>query len=233
MKKSVVFFSLIAIVSAALWTVHTFSQETSRVYESAEYPYVEHIKEVLTKLSENIDMGTSHNLDGFFSSDVSAFLKGKIEITQYVTKLNDTEKTKYNAEVILLEEQPVGRDIYLKYQIITTFYYLDVFDENILFSDDYARNTKTTRGFVVEVIYSKEINKILDIYSELNYYDIAVRGKNINIKNERYSISAENLTERIKELRNNLYRVYLEERGGMDLSSQYHTLGGYSLHLFC
>jgi len=36
MKKSVVFISLIAIVSAALWIVHAFSQESSRAYESAE-----------------------------------------------------------------------------------------------------------------------------------------------------------------------------------------------------
>jgi hypothetical protein len=177
----------------------------------SELRYTETVGEFLVAFGENKDLGAEHDINKLLAPDVALFLKGKIEVAQYVAKLYyHTEKANGRVTAILLEEQPLDADnVYLRFQVITTFNHVDM-----LGADSMLGGTDSTHSSESEVVFNRKTNRIMDIYDWWDSYDIFVRGENVDIKTGAQPLDRERLKEKQQEFIKAVDQEYIRERSG-------------------
>lgn len=102
--------------------------------------------------------------DTSFEEDIAAYLDNKVDVQQYVTDLYSTNKENYSVDVSLkgYTEDTDNSIIFFEFKVLTTFNYIGCdFDTSVC--------------EVVEIQYNYKNDKIVDMYTPMNYYDEYVR----------------------------------------------------------
>lgn len=110
------------------------------------------------------DISGIFNEDSSFTTDIASYLANKVETQQHVTDLYDTNKENYDIDVTLINHtiDENSNIAYFEFQVLTSFNYIGCdFD--------------TTVSEVVEVKFDLTKNKIIDLYTPMDYYDEFVR----------------------------------------------------------
>lgn len=102
--------------------------------------------------------------DTDFELDIFAYLSDKVDVQQYVTELYKTNKENYSVDVTLknysiAEETNI---VSFEFKVLTTYNYIGCdFDTSVC--------------EIVEIQYDCSTNKIVDMFTPMNYYDEYVR----------------------------------------------------------
>lgn len=116
------------------------------------------------------DISGTFNEDPSFTTDIASYLANKVETQQHVTDLYDTNKENYDIDVTLINHiiDANSNIASFEFQVLTTFNYIGCdFD--------------TTVSEVVEVKFDLTTNKIIDLYTPMDYYDEFVRSEDNSI----------------------------------------------------
>lgn len=124
------------------------------------------IESIIVLFYENKDMGANNDLGKMIDVDVSKYLADKVDVERHVTNLYETGKENYAVQVRMLDKKAVSNQLQFTFQIITTYNYVNTKDFDTEISEE------------VIVTYDRDKALITDVYSPLNYYDIAIRGEN-------------------------------------------------------
>lgn len=102
--------------------------------------------------------------DNSFEEDIAAYLDNKVDVQQYVTDLYRTNKENYSVNVSLkgYTKYADNNIISFEFKVLTAFNYIGCdFDTSVC--------------EVVEIQYNSCDDKIVDMYTPMNYYDEYVR----------------------------------------------------------
>lgn len=178
-------------------------------YASAENEitdYVSFAKKVIESHYKNRDLGIDFDQNKAVIPELASFLDAKADVKQYSIKLNDNYITNYNITVNLMENKTIQDKIYLKFQVATSFNYIDL------------PNVDSGEGTIVEVLIDSKINKIVDMYDPYNYFDNSVRGVSVDILNDsnRFGLSKAGVAEAKRtELMTAIYDEYIQEKNSV------------------
>lgn len=179
------------------------------ITETSVFAEEKKLSDDIAKVIENYyihkDTGISERFkttEVILSNDVKKFILGKIDTQQYVTELYNTDKENYDVDVVLLEEDDNATFSFFKFQVITEFNYIGL-------------SEKTNISEEVCVAYDTASDKIIDIYTPSNYYDMEVRGtdrldssfKTNKAKKFSFTESIEEKQASIIDNINNVYNV--------------------------
>lgn len=198
-KKMLVLFLLIALSFSSIVPAFAVTAVAS------EKDIVIMVENAIEMFYENKDIGGDNDLNKIMDADIVTLLTDKADTHQYVTRLYQTNKENYSVQVKLKEKETYGDQLKLKFQVISTYNYVNLQDVDTVVSE------------VVEILYDYEKALITDLYSPLNYYDLAVRGENLNppIKalednNQAFTMTSDIVSYQ-ENLKNDIDRVYDEQ----------------------
>ncbi len=160
MKK----YLCIVLLSSILICANVFENTKTLAVETKNRNEVLYsISMVIEEFYFNKDIKSEPIMSNMLTDDLQVYLTDKIDVQKHVIDLYDTGKENYNVEVILKELTETKSTLYLKFQVISTYNYVGVdFD--------------TTVSEEVKIVYDILNDQIVDFYTPINYYDIALRG---------------------------------------------------------
>lgn len=164
MKKYIVALLLLLCMIPGTYAFANDTLESSDAVTVDINEIVSNISYAITGYYYSKDVSGSFDTDTLFEVDIASYLTDKVETQQHVSDLYCTNKENYSTQVTLIDYTiDVNLNVaFFEYQVLTTFNYIGCdFDTSV--SD------------VVKVKYDIKNNKIIDMYTPLDYYDEYVR----------------------------------------------------------
>lgn len=169
--------------------------------------YIPYAKNAIELFFKNRDLGDNFDLNEFTSPELAAFLDEKADVRQYSRELNENHVFNYNVNVNLLENKFIQDKVYLKFQVATSFNYIDLPDID------------SGEGTIVEVLIDGESNKVIDMYEPYDYFDNSIRGVDLDILNDSNRIDVSEINaakDKCLEFKTSIYDLYIQEKNSLE-----------------